>query len=64
LWDAKPLKIKGINKELAIRCDIGQQGKYGSIGIRTTRVRHNQAARVCKDWKDFYAVVEKQFCGA
>jgi hypothetical protein len=24
----------------------------------------DQAARACKDWKDFYAVVEKQFCGA
>jgi hypothetical protein len=33
------LKIKGITKDLAIWCDIRPQGKYGSIGIRTTHRR-------------------------
>src|SRR6476620_3788281 len=40
LWETKPLKIKGINKELAIRCDNLPQGKYGSMAIRTMHLRH------------------------
>jgi hypothetical protein len=60
LWDAKPLKIKGINKELAIRCDIGQLEKYGSMG--SGRRAPGRSSRALEGF--FYAVVEKQFCGA
>jgi hypothetical protein len=52
------LKIKGINKELAIRCDIGQQGKIRVNWDPDDARSADQAARILKTGRFFMPLLK------